>query len=106
MAVMSGFETETVPDLMNCIFKESGALEFVKVTGTPADDVSIAISTAPLWPPGLPPRGDPGSILVRGADLSTSACRASGEPQGWFYDPPLTVPFLRLNEVAVSVERR
>ena len=38
--------------------------------------------------------------------LATSAWRASGEPQGWFYDPPWTVPFLRLNEVAVSVERR
>ena len=38
--------------------------------------------------------------------VGESAWRASGEPQGWFYDPPWTVPFLRLNEVAVQVERR
>ena len=38
--------------------------------------------------------------------VGESAWRASGEPQGWFYDPPWTVPFLRLNEVAVQVDRR
>lgn len=26
-----------------------------------------------------------------------------GEPMGWFYDPPWTVPFLRRNEVVVSL---
>ena len=38
--------------------------------------------------------------------VGASAWKASGEPQGWFYDPPWTLPFLRLNEVAVQVERR
>ena len=27
-----------------------------------------------------------------------------GEPTAWFYDPPWTLPFLRRNEVAVSIE--
>ena len=42
-------------------------------------------------------------MLVHGAGLDASAWRASGEPQGWFYDPPWTIPFRRRNEVAVSV---
>ena len=42
--------------------------------------------------------------LIR--ELGASAWRGSGEPQGWFYDPPWTLPFMRLNEVAVRVDRR
>ena len=38
--------------------------------------------------------------------LGASAWGAVGEPQAWFYDPPWTLPFLRLNEVAVQVEQR
>lgn len=31
--------------------------------------------------------------------------RPSGIPAAWFYDPPWTVPFLRRNEIAVTVTR-
>ena len=51
----------------------------------------------------------PAAVAARQAQLARSlgatAWRASGEPQGWFYDPPWTLPFLRRNEVAVQVER-
>ncbi len=40
------------------------------------------------------------------AELGRAAWKAAGEPQGWFYDPPWTLPILRRNEVAVEVERR
>ena len=60
------------------------------------------------------------SLLLRGLDVLTSKDRSNqreaqatsraeageGAPLGWFYDPPWTMPFLRLNEVAVTVERR
>ena len=42
--------------------------------------------------------------LVSG--LGATAWKGSGEPQVWFYDPPWTPPFMRLNEVAVPVDRR
>ena len=38
--------------------------------------------------------------------LASGTWKTAGEPQGWFYDPPWTLPFLRLNEAAVPVERR
>ena len=37
--------------------------------------------------------------------LARNGWRASGEPVAYFYDPPWTLPFLRRNEVAVTVER-
>jgi hypothetical protein len=52
----------------------------------------------------------PGAVAVKqrqlASDLGRTAWKVVGEPQGWFYDPPWTLPFLRLNEVAVLVERR
>ena len=37
--------------------------------------------------------------------LDGSKWRVRGEPVGWFYDPPWTIPALRRNEVAVQVTR-
>ena len=37
--------------------------------------------------------------------LEGSGWSPTGEPVSWFYDPPWTLPFLRRNEVAVTVER-
>jgi hypothetical protein len=39
------------------------------------------------------------------AALAPSRWRAIGVPTAWFYDPPWTAPFLRRNEVAVTVAR-
>lgn len=39
------------------------------------------------------------------AALRRSAWAPMGEPVGWFYDPPWTIPFLRKNEAAVPVRR-
>jgi hypothetical protein len=38
--------------------------------------------------------------------LETSAWQASGRPYTQYYDPPFTIPFLRRNEAAVTVEKR
>ncbi len=38
--------------------------------------------------------------------LNQASWTSTGEPQAWFYDPPWTLPFMRLNEVAVAVARR
>ncbi|MGV0991236.1 MAG: SOUL family heme-binding protein [Mycobacterium sp.] len=35
--------------------------------------------------------------------LRDSGIETVGEPMGWFYDPPWTLPFLRRNEVVVSI---
>ena len=40
------------------------------------------------------------------AALGCGPWQAEGEPEGWFYDPPWTVPTLRRNEVAVRVSQR
>ncbi|WP_270935486.1 SOUL family heme-binding protein [Falsiroseomonas oryzae] len=40
------------------------------------------------------------------AALATTDWQPAGEPVGWFYDPPWTVPGLRRNEVAVPVAPR
>ncbi len=52
----------------------------------------------------------PGAVALKQKQLAAELVRAAwmtaGEPQGWFYDPPWTLPFLRRNEVAVQVERR
>ena len=37
--------------------------------------------------------------------LEGSGWSPTGEPVSWFYDPPWTLPFLRRNEAAVTVER-
>jgi hypothetical protein len=37
--------------------------------------------------------------------LQGSGWSPTGEPVSWFYDPPWTLPFLRRNEAAVTVER-
>ena len=37
--------------------------------------------------------------------LQGSGYNATGTPVAWFYDPPWTLPFLRRNEAAVSVEK-
>lgn len=38
--------------------------------------------------------------------LQGSEYEPGGTPSAWFYDPPWTIPFLRRNEVAVSVAHR
>ena len=38
--------------------------------------------------------------------LNQASWTSAGEPQAWFYDPPWTLPFMRLNEVAGAVARR
>ncbi len=38
--------------------------------------------------------------------LAGGAWTVAGEPVDWFYDPPWTLPFLRRNEVAVTVTAR
>ncbi|MCG5432522.1 heme-binding protein [Mycobacterium sp. MYCO198283] len=38
--------------------------------------------------------------------LSRSRFEIIGEPVAWFYDPPMTLPFRRRNEVAVPVARK
>ena len=52
----------------------------------------------------------PAAVAERGealaAALEGSAWAPAGPVQGWFYDPPWTVPALRRNEVAVPVARR
>ena len=40
------------------------------------------------------------------AALSGSGWASQGAPVAWFYDPPWTLPFLRRNEVAVTVNKR
>lgn len=35
--------------------------------------------------------------------LRDNGIEPAGEPMGWFYDPPWTVPLLRRNEVVVSI---
>ena len=35
--------------------------------------------------------------------LRDNGIETVGEPMGWFYDPPWTLPFLRRNEVVVSI---
>lgn len=40
------------------------------------------------------------------AALGDSAWRPTGAAEGLYYDPPWTIPFLRRNEVAISVEPR
>ncbi|HPX35235.1 MAG TPA: heme-binding protein [Mycobacterium sp.] len=35
--------------------------------------------------------------------LRDNGIEPAGEPMGWFYDPPWTLPFLRRNEVVVSI---
>ena len=51
----------------------------------------------------------PGAVATwqrRLADgLRGSHWKSVGGPQSWFYDPPWTLPFLRLNEAAVQVDR-
>lgn len=52
----------------------------------------------------------PEAVAGRGAALAAalegSAWAPAGPVQGWFYDPPWTVPALRRNEVVVPVARR
>ena len=52
----------------------------------------------------------PGAVTARQTQLAGALAptpwKPAGKAQGWFYDPPWTLPFLRLNEVAVAVERR
>ncbi len=43
------------------------------------------------------------ALLMR---LGSSVWEASGDPVAFFYDPPWTLPFLRRNEVAVTVVGR
>ena len=38
--------------------------------------------------------------------LKKSAWKAAGRPYTQYYDPPFTIPFLRRNEAAVTVEKR
>lgn len=38
--------------------------------------------------------------------LATGPWQPTGTPVAWFYDPPWTLPWLRRNEVAVTVARR
>lgn len=40
------------------------------------------------------------------AALDHTPWKPTGAPVAWFYDPPWTIPFLRRNEVAVTVEPR
>jgi len=50
------------------------------------------------------------TIAARQAELlqrlEATAWQPVGAPVAWFYDPPWTIPFLRRNEVAVSVEEK
>jgi hypothetical protein len=52
----------------------------------------------------------PAAVAERSAALAAtlegSAWAAAGQVQGWFYDPPWTVPALRRNEVVIPVARR
>lgn len=49
----------------------------------------------------------PAAVATRTEELLTTlrdnGIEPAGEPMGWFYDPPWTVPFLRRNEVVVSL---
>ncbi|WP_137123693.1 heme-binding protein [Roseomonas sp. HF4] len=77
------------------------------------DDSRVALVTVPeetvavLRFSGVP---RPDLVAERGAALAAalegSAWAATGPVQGWFYDPPWTVPALRRNEVVVPVARR
>jgi hypothetical protein len=53
---------------------------------------------------------DPQAVEANAADLlrtlDTQGYKAVGTPAAWFYDPPWTLPFLRRNEVWVTVESR
>ena len=76
---------------------------------TPSDDRVRLVNVAPervavLRFSGIP---SPGAVAAHTAEL-LAALRAdslepTGDPAGWFYDPPWTIPFRRRNEVAISL---
>ena len=50
---------------------------------------------------------NPAAVAARTEELLNTlrdnGIEPAGDPMGWFYDPPWTVPFLRRNEVVVSL---
>ena len=77
------------------------------------NDATVRLVTVPdETVAGLRVTGDrgAGAVAARQAELlralQDSPWRAAGTPYGWFYDPPWTLPWLRRNEVVVSVVGR
>ncbi|WP_237216460.1 SOUL family heme-binding protein [Falsiroseomonas oryziterrae] len=73
----------------------------VRIAEVPAETVAV------LRFSGVP---DPDRVAEARARLMAALggtpWAAAGEPVGWFYDPPWTIPALRRNEVAVAVAPR
>ena len=71
----------------------------VRLVTVPAETVAVRRFTG---------SGSPAAIASQTASLmhtlGNAGLEPAGEPVAWFYDPPWTVPMLRRNEVAVSVQ--
>jgi len=90
MPANSTLETLPVPNDTRVTLVEVPAetVAVLRFSGVPRPD-AVARNTAAL-----------------AAALEASPWAATGDVQGWFYDPPWTVPALRRNEVAALVARR
>ena len=73
----------------------------VRLVPVPAEMVAVLRFTGSTAPDAVAGKG---AELLQA--LGSGRWQPAGQPVGWFYDPPWTLPFLRRNEVAVGVSTR
>lgn len=70
----------------------------VRLVAVPPERVAVLRFAGTLSPRAVASRAEELQKFLRDNKIEPI-----GEPMGWFYDPPWTLPFLRRNEVAVSL---
>jgi hypothetical protein len=72
----------------------------VRLVTVPAQTVAVLRFSGDRGPNAVAQRTDQLRKTLR-----DNAVEPTGEPVAWFYDPPLTLPFRRRNEIAIPVAR-